>query len=182
MIENVVLGTMIFIAGEIMFFAGLVSAFWVIRLASPVWPPPLQPRLPIVVTTMNTVVLLASSAAVIAAWRALRAGHRPILVRRLRVAALLGGLFLLVQGYEWARLVHFGLTLSSGVYGASFYTLIGAHGVHVLGALVWLTVALALAARGRFAGGRVGGLKACAIYWHFVVALWPILWLSVYLL
>jgi heme/copper-type cytochrome/quinol oxidase subunit 3 len=46
---------------------------------------------------------------------------------------------------------------------------------------VWLTVTLALAARGRFADGRMTGLRACATYWHFVVGLWPILYVSVYL-
>jgi len=53
-------------------------------------------------------------------------------------AAGLGGVFLLVQGYEWVRLVQFGLTLSSDAYGTTFYTLIGAHAAHVLGALVWV--------------------------------------------
>jgi heme/copper-type cytochrome/quinol oxidase subunit 3 len=52
----------------------------------------------------------------------------------------------------------------------------------VVVALVWLGVAWALAARGRFAEGRTAPLRACALYWHFVVALWPILYVSVYLL
>ncbi|MBI2159380.1 MAG: heme-copper oxidase subunit III [Candidatus Rokubacteria bacterium] len=179
--DNVKLGMLFFISGEIMFFGGLVSAFLVLRVAAPVWPPPLQPRLPLGVTSVNTLVLLASSVAMVAALRALARGDRPGLVRRLVVTAGLGALFLLVQGYEWTRLVHFGLTLSSGVYGATFYTLIGAHAAHVLGALVWLAVTVALAARGRFADGRTGPLRACAIYWHFVVALWPILYVAVYL-
>ena len=170
-----------FISGEIMFFGGLVSAFLVLRVSAPVWPPPLQPRLPLGVTGVNTLVLLASSVAMVAALRALARGDRSALVRRLVVTAGLGALFLLVQGYEWARLVHFGLTLSSGIYGSTFYTLIGTHAAHVLGALVWLAVTVALAARGRFADGRTGPLRACAMYWHFVVALWPILYVAVYL-
>ena len=71
--------------------------------------------------------------------------------------------------------------VTSGAYGATFYTLIGLHALHVLGALVWLGVALRLAARGRFLDGRAGILRACAIYWHFVVGLWPILYVAVYL-
>ena len=133
------------------------------------------------VTGVNPLVLLASSVAMAAALRALARGDRDTLVRRLVVTAGLGALFLLVQGYEWARLVHFGLTLSSGIYGSTFYTLIGTHAAHVLGALVWLAVTVALAARGRFADGRTGPLRACAMYWHFVVALWPILYVAVYL-
>jgi len=86
------------------------------------------------------------------------------------------------QGYEWLRLVSYGLTVHSSTYGATFYTLVGAHAAHVLGALVWLTICAALLARGRFTGGRTGAVRACALYWHFVVALWPVLYVTVYLL
>ncbi|OLC13645.1 MAG: hypothetical protein AUH29_12555 [Candidatus Rokubacteria bacterium 13_1_40CM_69_27] len=182
MLDNVVLATIFFIGAEVMFFTGLIFSFWILRLAAPVWPPPLQPRLPLGVTGVNTLVLLASSVVMVAAGRALNAGDRGLAVRRLATAAGLGGLFLLVQGYEWVRLIRFGLTVSSGAYGATFYTLIGTHAVHVFGALVWLAVTLLLAARGRFADGGTAPFRACALFWHFVVALWPILYLSVYLL
>jgi cytochrome c oxidase subunit 3 len=181
-LDNAWLAMLFFLAAETMFFAGLISAFFVLRLAAPVWPPPLQPRLPVVITGLNTLVLLASSAAMVAALRAGRRADGRALVERLATVAGLGGLFLAVQGYEWARLIHYGLTVTSGAYGATFYTLIGVHGAHVLGALVWLTVTLALAARGRFADGRMTGLRACATYWHFVVGLWPILYVTVYLI
>jgi cytochrome c oxidase subunit 3 len=173
--------TMVLIAGDFMLFAGLIFAFWVLRLAAPVWPPPLQPRLPIAITTANTVALLASSASMIWAMLALGRGRRAELASRLGLSALLGGAFVAVQGYEWARLVGFGLTVSSGIYGALFYTLVGAHALHVLAALVWLAVTAVRAARGRFARGGLDQVRACALYWHFVVALWPLLYASVYL-
>lgn len=180
-LDNALLGTIFFIGAEVMFFAGLVSAFWVLRLGAPVWPPPLQPRLPVGVTGINTLVLLASSAAVVAAVRALAREAAGPARRRLGLAAALGALFLVIQGSEWVRLVQFGLTVSSGPYGATFYTLIGAHALHVLGALAWLAAVLA-----RTPGaGRVrptAALRACALYWHFVVALWPVLYVTVYLL
>jgi cytochrome c oxidase subunit III len=181
-LDNGRLAMIFFLAAETMFFAGLVSAFFVLRLGAAVWPPPLQPRLPVLVTGVNTLVLLASSVAMVGAWRAARAGHHRALVERLAAAASLGVLFLAIQGYEWGRLIHFGLTVTSGAYGATFYTLIGAHGAHVLGALVWLAVTLTMAVRGRFADGRTSVLRACATYWHFVVALWPVLYVTVYLL
>jgi heme/copper-type cytochrome/quinol oxidase subunit 3 len=180
-LDNARLAMLFFLVAETMFFAGLISAFFVLRLGAPMWPPPLQPRLPVLVTGLNTLVLLASSLAMIAAFRAVRRGDGRALVERLAGAAALGALFLAVQGYEWARLIHYGLTVTSGAYGATFYTLIGIHAAHVLGALVWLAVALVLAARGRFAGGRITMLRACATYWHFVVGLWPILYVVVYL-
>ena len=127
-------------------------------------------------------MLLGSSVAMIAAGRALVRNDRRRLVRALGLAALLGGLFLVVQGYEWLRLISFGLTMSSSTYGTTFYTLIGTHALHVVGALVWLCVTLGRAAAGRVSPDRASGLRACAMYWHFVVALWPILYVAVYLL
>src|SRR5205823_5583513 len=93
LLDNVRLAMLFLICGEVMFFGGLVSAFLVLRVTAAQWPPPLQPRLPVGVTGVNTLVLLASSVAIAAA----------------------------------------------------------------------------------------GPVRACAIYWHFVVALWPILYVAVYL-
>lgn len=181
-LHNAILATMFLIAAEVMFFAGLVSAFLVLRVGAAVWPPPLQPRLPVGVTGLNTLVLIASSVAVFVGVRTLVRGERHAAGRLLQTAACLGTLFLIVQGYEWLRLVHFGLTVSSSIYGATFYTLIGAHGLHVLGALGWLALTLRALGRGRFTEGRTAPARACGIYWHFVVALWPILYVLVYLL
>lgn len=181
-LDNVRIAMLFLICGEVMFFGGLVSAYLVLRVTAAVWPPPLQPRLPVGVTAVNTLVLFASSVAMAAALQALHRGDPRALVRRLGLAAALGAGFLLVQGYEWVRLVSFGLTLSSDAYGTTFYSLIGAHAAHVLGALVWVAVVALLAARGRFTDGRTGALRACAIYWHFVVALWPVLFVTVYLI
>ena len=178
-LDNAGLAMLFLLAAETMFFAGLISAFFVLRLGAPVWPPPLQPRLPILVTGLNTLVLLASSVAMAGALRAARRADRKAVVERLAAAAGLGALFLAVQGYEWARLVHYGLTVTSGAYGATFYTLIGVHAAHVVGALVWLAVTLTSA--DRLLDGRLTRLRACATYWHFVVALWPILYVTVYL-
>jgi heme/copper-type cytochrome/quinol oxidase subunit 3 len=172
---------LILIGGELMFFAGLVSAFFVLRTTAAVWPPPFQPRLPVEMTGVNTLVLLASSVFMALGVRATAAGDRAAARRGLGAAAGLGALFIVVQGYEWVRLLGYGLTASSAGYGTTFYTLIGAHGAHVLGALIWLSVTLLLVARGRLGPGRMGPVRACAMYWHFVVALWPVLYVAVYL-
>jgi len=180
-LDNIRLAMLFLICGEVMFFGGLISAYLVLRVSSALWPPPLQPRLPIGVTGVNTLVLLASSVAMLAAVRAAREDDTPGLVRRLLIAATLGTVFLIVQGYEWVRLVGFGLTVSAGAYGGTFYTLIGTHAAHVIAGVLWVGVTILLAARGRFTDGRTGGLRACMIYWHFVVLLWPVLYVLVYL-
>jgi heme/copper-type cytochrome/quinol oxidase subunit 3 len=173
---------MFLIAAEVMLFAGLISSFLVLRMGAAQWPPPLQPRLPIAITGVNTVVLLASSVAVAGAVHAMRRGAVAAVGTRLGVAAALGAVFLAVQGYEWIRLIGFGLTLASGPYGGTFYTLIGAHALHVVGALVWLAFTYRLVRRGRIRPARSAALRACAMYWHFVVGLWPVLYVAVYLL
>jgi cytochrome c oxidase subunit III len=181
-ISNARLAMMIFIAFEAMFFAALVGAFLVFRLRSQVWPPADLPRLPIALTAANTVVLFASVWTMIAARRALRAGDHARLERLLVATAILGTLFLAIQGSEWVRLVSHGLTLSAGTYGATFYTLIGCHGLHVLAAVVWLLIVLMQTTRSRFTGKVRVPLELCGMYWIFVVALWGALFPLVYLL
>ena len=181
-LDNLRLALLFFMGAEVMFFAALVSALFVLRVGMAAWPPPLEPRLPLAVTAVNTLVLIGSSVSMAAALRALRRRDRQRFVRLLVTTAALGTLFLAIQGYEWIRLIGFGLTLSSSVYGTTFYSLIGLHGVHVAGALVWLVVTTLLATRARFGDGRITPVQACAMYWHFVVGLWPALFVAVYLL
>ncbi len=181
-IDKGILGLLVFLGTEVMFFAGLISAYTVLRAGSQVWPPPGQPRLPIEMTGLNTGVLLLSALTMHLALRAARRDRRSGLIGWLAVTALLGSLFLAVQGYEWVRLVGFGLSLSSGVFGGTFYALIGAHGIHVLGAVVALLFVLGAAVTGRYTAQAHSGVVLCELYWLFVVALWPLLYLLVYLI
>ena len=180
-VSNARLAMIVLIAGESMLFAGLIGAYLVFRLAARNWPPPDLPRLPLGLTAANSVLLLASGLPMGRALRAARRYDRRRLARSLGQTALLGGTFLFVQGIEWVRLVRHGLTLASGTYGATFYVLIGCHGVHVLAAVTWLAVTALLARRGAFIAGRQAPLEMCAIYWYFVCALWVVLFPLVYL-
>ncbi len=181
-ISNARLAMAVFLTFETMFFAALVAAYLVFRLRTAVWPPADLPELPLAVTWMNTCVLAASGFTMRRARAAHRAGHRDDLARALMHTGVLGTIFLAVQGSEWIRLVQHGLTLSAGVYGATFYTLIGCHGLHVLAAVVWLLVVLTRAQRNRFSGPIRVPVELCAIYWFYVVALWGALFPLVYLL
>src|SRR5215475_9270123 len=93
-INNARLGVMLFIGAEGMFFAGLLSAFLVFRTGSSVWPPPFQPRLPVIVTAVNTCILLWSSYTMHRALRAIRRGNVQGLADWLSITALLGLIFL----------------------------------------------------------------------------------------
>lgn len=175
------LGMLIFLAAEAMLFAGFVAAFLVLRLEARAWPPPLQPRLPPGVSGLNTLVLLASGWTMLRAKRRARAGARARATGALALTALLGAAFLGAQGAEWARLLRFGLSAPSGIYGGMFYAVVGAHAAHVLGALLWLLAVLCIGPlrRGAVAGGD--GLSLLSLYWCFVVALWPFLYALLYL-
>jgi cytochrome c oxidase subunit 3 len=181
LLNNAHLAVLMLLGAEVMFFAGLIGAFLVFRLSATVWPPPFQPRLPIGVTGLNTAILLASAVTMHLGVRAARVDALATLVRQLTMTALLGSVFLVVQGYEWLRLIHFGLTASSSIYGGMFYALIGAHGFHVLCGLIWLLVVRAQAGWGRFSKSRYAAVQTSGIYWTFVVALWPVLYGLVYL-
>ncbi len=169
------------LVAETMFFAGLIGAYLVFRVGSVVWPPPGLPALPLVVTWANTVVLFLSGGTMVWALRAVRRGDLRSLRRGLLVTALLGAVFVLVQGSEWVGLVRHGLRASSGPYGSTFYTLIGSHAAHVVGAILWVFYVLAMTLRGEYSMGSHNGVEVCAVYWLYVCALWGVLFGMVYL-
>ncbi len=179
-ISNAQLAVLIFIAFETMIFAGLITAYWVLRSGSFVWPPPNLPRLPLAVTAVNTGMLLLSAFTMRHATAAFGTNSQEAARNALAATAVLGTGFLLVQGSEWVRLIHLGLTLSSGSYGSTFYTLIGLHALHVVAAVVWLLAVLATAQRRGYTAERHAAVTLCATYWYFVCGLWVILFAIVY--
>ena len=173
-----VVGVLIFILTEIMFFAGLLSAFTITRATAvmAMWPPPGQPRLPAENTLVNTGVLLLSGLVLaFGHWRFRKSAAEvkgPLLA-----ALILGTTFVALQGVEWVALLRQGLTLQSGSHGAFFYLIVGAHGLHAVVALASLGWALALAFRGRL---KPTQLYTVETFWYFVVLLWPIIYTRVY--
>ena len=180
-VPNAVIGTLVFLGAEAMLFGGLISIFLVLRAGDAAWPPADQPRLPILVTAVNTLILLLSGYTMHRAGAALRSDHGRELRQWLTVTVLLGALFLGVQGVEWTRLIGYGLSATQSNYGGTFYTLIGCHALHVLGGVVLLLAVLRGALRGRYTARSCGAVEACRLYWSFVVGVWPLLYVLVYL-
>jgi cytochrome c oxidase subunit 3 len=179
-VSNARLGMLMLIAAETMLFTGLIGAYVMFRFGSVAWPSA-QLYLPVGVTWVNTFVLLVSCYTMHRAVAAVRANDRRGLVNGLSVTGLLGTAFLSIQGYEWVQLVRDGLTISTGIYGATFYTLIGCHAAHVLAAVVWLLIVVWQATQGRFSARRHVGVEVCGMYWYYVGALWVVLFALVYL-
>ena len=179
-ISSGVLGMLIFMVTEAMFFAGLISAYLVIRAGLEEWPPWGQPRLPVVATAFNTVVLLASGFLMAHSRACFKKKELANGRRWLGISIFLGAFFLVFQGYEWIQLLKFGFTLSSNVYGGLFYLLSGAQGFHVMGALAVLFYAWY---RLKTPDNPITpeGLFPFQLLWYFVVCVWPVLYVLVYL-
>ena len=181
-IPNQVLGILLFVATEIMFFAGLISMFLLIRAGETIWPPFGQPRLPIEATAFNSVVLLLSG---IVLFKAGRDYSSPFLRKRVHrlvtVSMGLGAFFVLFQGYEWVQLIGYGLTMTSSLFGGIFYIVIGMHALHVTGGLIALVYVWAKIHPDNKPGLDPNSFAAGRIFWYFVVGIWPVLYVLVYL-
>jgi heme/copper-type cytochrome/quinol oxidase subunit 3 len=169
---------LVFVITEAMLFAGMISAFSVVRASAPLgWPPLDQPRLPAESTAVNTAFLIASG--VLVAIAAVRFERSPATAKLpLGAGIALGAVFVAAQGREWVALIAQGLTLTSSALGSFFYLIIGSHGVHAviaLGVLGWAFVRLA---RGTLTDEQFWTVR---VFWYFVVGIWPFLYQQVYL-
>ncbi|MBM4183348.1 MAG: heme-copper oxidase subunit III [Gemmatimonadetes bacterium] len=179
LVSSGLLGMLIFIFAEVMFFAGLISAHTIVRAqtAGALWPPYGQPRLPVEQTAVNTAALLVSGIVLLLSWFAFR--REPSSARiPLALSILLGGFFVYAQGTEWVALLGEGLTMQSSTYGGFFYLIVGTHALHAVGALAALGWAWARLNKGLLTETQ---LATVAAFWYFVVLVWPVLYIQVYL-
>lgn len=178
--RTAVFGMTIFLASEAMLFAGLIAGYIVLRLSSPAWPPsPDLPKLPVVLTGINTVFLIASSFTYHAAEVAVKKGKKG--TAWLFLTVLLGSLFLCIQAYEWYHMHHEGLWFNTGgAYGSSFFVLTGFHGLHVLVGVLMIAWALIRQLGGAYTAQSHTYLILAGMYWHFVDVVWLFLFAAVY--
>ena len=148
---------------------------------SKLFPPPLAVISPWHLPLINTLLLVASSVTITFAHHALKNQHRRALKAWLTLTILLALAFLFFQAEEYVvAYSELGLTLGSGIYGATFFMLTGFHGAHVtLGTLI-LLVMLYRVWRGDFSPEQHFGFEAAAWYWHFVDVVWLGLFIFVY--
>jgi cytochrome c oxidase subunit III len=181
-ISSSLLGMVLFIASEVMFFGGLFGAYFTIRSAATQWPPPDTPHLSAPYAAILTTILVASSVTMQFGVWAIRKNDQRKLVLWLAVSLLLGAIFLCMQALEYANLIEEGLTLSSGVYGSTFYTLTGFHGAHVAGGAAFILIVLLRARSGQFTARYHDTVEMASYYWHFVDVVWLGLFSTIYLL
>ena len=179
--RTAVFGMTIFLASEAMLFAGLIAGYIVLRLSSPAWPPSAEyPKLPVVLTGINTVFLITSSFTYHFAEVAVKKGKKG--TAWLFLTVLLGSLFVGVQAYEWYHMHHEGLWFNTGgVYGSSFFVLTGFHGLHVLIGVLMIAWALIRQLGGAYTAQSHTYLILAGMYWHFVDVVWLFLYSVLYL-
>ncbi len=170
----------IFLASDCMFFAALIGTYLVYNGRSLVGPYPTD-ILDIPLTTVSTFVLLMSSFLMVLALHAIRENDIPKFRLWTLGVCLFGSLFLGFQVYEFRHFVQEGLTLQSSLFGSTFFTLTGTHGVHVSIGVLWLLSLLVTSYVRPMNSHDALGVEIAGLYWHFVDIVWIIIFTVVYL-
>ena len=131
---------------------------------------------------INTICLLSSSASITFAVSALRRGRGNLFPIWWFITIALGAYFLAGTAREWARLIREGLTITTNLFGTTYYSLVGLHAFHVVVGLLALTVVLAFALRGAIKREHTERIEVLALYWHFVDAVWVVVFTVVYII
>lgn len=191
-LSNGMLGFILFIASEVMFFGGLFAAYFIARADSAQWPPhdvleqmkaagtasaSAELHLEIALPLIATVLLIISSFTMQWAVMQIQRGSQSGLIWGLFISIALGLTFLVMQLYDYSQ-----LPFSSGdtVWATSFYTLTGFHGAHVAGGAIFMLVCLVRALGGQFSAAHHEAVEACSFYWHFVDVVWIALFTTLY--
>jgi len=182
--DMALLGMMLFIASEVMFFSALFAAYFNAKATLPVFPPEGTEFLdPIGLPLFVTILLITSSFTMQWATSRIRAGDRTGLNRAIAITLILGVVFLFLQLYDYYVLItHDDFGIDSGVYGTLFYTMTGFHGAHVLGGVIGLAVILSRGLQGQFSKRHHVAVEAVHYYWHFVDVVWVLLFVTIYII
>src|SRR5271166_368701 len=130
-----------------------------------------------------TICLLSSSLTIHFASRSLARGNRGVFLTLWFLTIVLGGLFLFGTGQEWHRLIYeHGLTISTNLFGTTYYSLVGLHATHVTVGLLMLGIVLLFGLAGRVGREQTARVEVLSLYWHFVDAVWIVVFTVVYVL
>ena len=130
-----------------------------------------------------TICLLSSSLTIHFAGKLLERGRRGAFLLLWVLTIVLGALFLYGTGQEWHRLIYeHGLTISTNVFGTTYYSLVGLHAFHVTAGLIMLSIVLFFGLAGRVGPEQSARVDVLSLYWHFVDAVWVVVFTVVYVL
>jgi cytochrome c oxidase subunit I len=179
-LDNRKIGVWAFIGSESIFFASLLSTYLIYKGHNAAGPGSEILQIPL--TSASTFVLLTSSLLMVLALEATQRGDERWSRRWLLATAGFGLIFLAGQAYEFNHFYHEGLALQTNLFGQTFYTLVGFHGVHVTVGVLWLLVLAGASFAGELPKQRSLAVELCGLYWHFVDIVWIVIFTLVYLL
>ncbi len=180
---NAKLGIWLFLASEVMLFGALFSSLVLIRTSASSWPRGWE-ILNVPLATLNTFVLIASSVTVVLAWASLRLGEFRKGMIFLALTLLCGLGFMVIKAIEYGAKFSHHITPGKDNFYATYFTLTGLHGLHVLGGMVVFTYLL-ITGKKWWAEHRaqyVNRVEVTGLYWHFVDLVWIFLFPTLYLL
>jgi cytochrome c oxidase subunit III len=142
-----------------------------------------QPHQVLELPIFNTVCLLSSSFTIWIAERALKRGSMGAFSLWWALTVVLGAIFLGGTGLEWNKLIyHDGLTISTNLFGTTFYSLVGLHASHVIIGLTMLSIVLIFSLTGKLRSEHSRQLEVLSLYWHFVDGVWVVVFTVVYII
>ena len=169
-----------FLGSDCLFFGSLIATYLLYRGKGLVGPHPAD-VFNIPFTSVSAFVLLMSSLTMVLALAAIQRGDQRGLKIWLLATALLGSVFLGGQYFEFTVFVHEGLTLQSNLFGSTFFTLTGFHGLHVTVGVIILMSFYVMALRNRVTPEQHLNIELAGLYWHFVDIVWIVIFTVVYL-
>jgi cytochrome c oxidase subunit III len=170
----------VFIASETIFFAALMATYLVYR-GKTLAEEGLE-HLDLNVASANTFILLASSLTMVLSLQAIENGKKGRMIVLLILTALLGGVFLGGQAFEYNELLNHGVSIDTNLFGATFFTLTGFHGAHVAVGVLWIVMLIIRALRGGVNEHNHLAVELGGLYWHFVDLVWVVLFTIIYLI
>lgn len=174
-------GMILFIASEALIFANFIAAYLYLEIRNwgigEAWRLPSELTYPLI----NTIILICSSIPVHIAGRGIARGNQRQLKLGLFFTILMGAIFLGGQVYEYSGLFGENFTPSATIFGSSFFTLTGFHGLHVTVGAIFLLICLIRSMRGDFTAKNHFAVQAAEMYWHFVDIVWIVVFSMIYL-
>jgi len=180
---NAKLGVWLFLASEVMLFGALFSALILLRTGATSWPHGYE-VLNVPLATINTMVLITSSVSMVMSWAALRLGDFGRYRKWMGLTFLLGLVFMVIKTMEYAAKFEHHLYPSHDNFMATYFTLTGLHGLHVLGGMIVIAYLLGPGSKmWRTEPERyTNRVEVIGLYWHFVDLVWIFLFPTLYLL
>ena len=180
-LSNNKLAMWMFLGSECLLFGGLISTYMLYRGRHAENAGPSQ-LFDIPFTSVSSFVLLMSSLTMVLAVSAAKRKDDRNTTLWLTVTALLGATFVGGQVYEFTEFYNEGVGFTTSLFGSSFYTLTGFHGVHVTVGIIMLMAVVGILARSKVPGDKAEVIELVGLYWHFVDVVWIIIFTLVYLI